>query len=53
MHVDAVACAAKGELDAMMDQPLAMGAGAGANLDRDLLVSQRQRLMEKWRDAKR
>ena len=28
-------------------------AGAGGNLDRDLLVAQRMRLMDKWRDAKR
>ena len=32
MHVDAVARAAEREFDAMVDQPLAMGAGAGADL---------------------
>ncbi len=32
MHVDAVPRAAKGELDAVMDQALAMGARAGADL---------------------
>jgi hypothetical protein len=32
MHVDAVARAAEGELDAMVDQALAMGARAGADL---------------------
>lgn len=29
------------------------GAGAGANLDREKLLAQRARLMDKWRDAKR
>jgi hypothetical protein len=29
------------------------GAGTGANLDREMLASQRGRLMYKWRDAKR
>ena len=38
MHVDAVARAAEREFDAMMDQPLAMGARAGADL-----VEQRHR----------
>ena len=32
MHVDAVARAAEGELDAVVDQALAMGARAGADL---------------------
>ena len=38
VHVDAVPGAAEGELDAVMDQPLAMGARAGADL-----VEQRHR----------
>ena len=41
MHVDAVARAAEGELDAVVDQPLAMGPRADADLvqqfDRALL----------------
>ena len=40
MHVDAVARAAEGEFDAMVDQPLAMGARAGADL-----VEQRHRAL--------
>ena len=38
MHVDAVPRAAEGEFHAMVDQPLAMGARAGADL-----VEQRHR----------
>ena len=38
MHVDTVACAAEREFDAMMDQSLATGARAGADL-----VEQRHR----------
>jgi len=40
MQIDAVPRAAKGELDAMMDQALAMGARAGADL-----VQQRHRAL--------
>ena len=36
MHVDAVARAAEGELHAVVDQPLAMGARAGADLVQQL-----------------
>jgi len=46
VHVDAVPGAAKGELNAMMDQSLAMGARAGADF-----VEQRHRAFLKQAGA--
>ena len=46
MHVDAVPCAAERQFDAMVDQPLAMGACAGADL-----VEQRHRAFLKQAGA--